>query len=82
MGCSFFQTITDYFASIRRLKNERSVKHVRTEYTIEEPFLEESQITTRDNPKLGVELCEQTVGVALKNQSGLRFYGNERHGSM
>jgi hypothetical protein len=47
---------------------------------IEEPFLKESQITICNNPKLCIELGEETVGVALKNQSGLRFYGNERHG--
>lgn len=47
---------------------------------IEGPFLEEGQITICDNSKLCIELGEQTVGVALKNYSGLRFYGYERHG--
>jgi hypothetical protein len=42
-------------------------------------FLEESQITICDGLKVCIELCEQIVRVALRNHSGLGFYGQERH---
>jgi hypothetical protein len=42
--------------------------------------LEESQITISDNSELCIELGKKTVVVALQKSSGLRFYGNERHG--
>ena len=29
-----------------------------------------------------IELGEKAVGVALKDHSGLRFYGDERHGKL
>jgi hypothetical protein len=47
---------------------------------IDGPFLEECQIAISDNSELGINLGKKTVAVALQKGSGLRFYGNERHG--
>jgi hypothetical protein len=49
---------------------------------VDGPFLKEIQIAIFDDSKIRIELGEQAVVVALKNHSGLRFYGDERHGKL